>query len=347
MFPPTVTPSPAPDAVQDGPLDTRPILPRTAASAWERNEHIRAGLYKRLEEICADRRIEALVLQSPPYSHPAWVKFESWLPTDEPGITARTAMTITISTLPCHRYEAIYKVDWERHGKHGSFDHVYEFGESEMSRMIEFLRARPERCLATRQVKRILKPVQLRQRSWQLWKPKNTVTTVRRDWAATASLTSLAVGALLMIGAYQEQNAGVASTSRVGRPAAETVAPAPASTQSGASQFEILTRNHEVSGVLDQTDQRLDDGRLYDVRTFTVGAAEQVVITMRSDAFDTYLIVGQLAGGSFTALTENDDGGNDGTNSRIEFLAPAAGEYLVLASSIEQGQAGRYTLVVR
>ena len=147
------------------------------------------------------RGIEALVLQSQPYVHPAWVKFESWRPTGEPGITARTSMTVTLSTQPYHRFEAIYKVEWEKHGQTGAIDHLYRFDESDMERMMNFLSSEPSRSLAARRVGRILKPVQLRQQAWQLWKPTNKVLTVRRDWLWILSAAVVGVGVLSMGGA--------------------------------------------------------------------------------------------------------------------------------------------------
>src|SRR6185436_15960525 len=86
-------------------VDVRPILTRSADNAWERTEQVRTELYLLLERLCRARGMEALVLQSNRYVHPAWVRFESWIPIDEPGVTARAAMTVTISTVPYHRFE--------------------------------------------------------------------------------------------------------------------------------------------------------------------------------------------------------------------------------------------------
>ena len=70
-------------------------------------------------------------------------------------------------------------------------------------------------------------------------------------------------------------------------------------------------------------------------------------IGVRSDDFDTYLILGRLVGDSFQPLHENDDGGGDGTNSRLDFTPDQNGQYVVVASSLEPGKTGRYVLMVR
>ena len=199
----TLTTSPLPDAslhsTNPDRVDVRPILTRSAENAWERTEQLRTELYVLLERLCRARGMEALVLQSNRYVHPAWVKFESWLPTGEPGVTARAAMTVTIATLPYRRFEAIDNVAWERHGQSGAIDSLYEFGESEVERLLTYLAGPPARSFGGRTVLRMLRPVQLRQSWAQFWKPKNTVRAVRRDWSKIGSAAAMVLGGALLI----------------------------------------------------------------------------------------------------------------------------------------------------
>jgi hypothetical protein len=346
--------------------DVRPILTRTRDNAWERTEQIRADLYQQLDILCARRELEALVLQSPAYVHPAWVKFESWSPTGEQGITARSSVIVNILTRPYHRYEAIYKIDWEKHGQKGTFDHVYEFGESELGRLIDLLMAAPTPSRARRAVKRILKPVQLRQQWWQLWKPKNNVSIIRRDWPLMFCVSSIILGVALLAVPFQNQStvsddlfpsgldtpvgpdpfaAAPAPEPPVAQPTPDP--PPPDERAPASSGFARIQLGDQLSGALDDADNRLGDGRLYEARAFAASAGTPVSITMRSTDFDTFLIVGRLVGGAFETLQTNDDGGGDGTNSQLDFMPPVDGEYLVVASSLDAGKSGRYSLSVR
>lgn len=184
---------------ESGSIDARPILFRSEENAWERTEQIRARLYHLIEDTCRNRGIEALVLESDPYIHPAWVKFESWLPAGKGGVTARAEMTVTITTMPYHRYESIYKVEWQKHGRHGAMEKLYEFGECEVAAMIDWLLSLPKISVWSNQVKRILDPVQLRQRWWDALKPFNEVVAIRRDWPRNVSLVLAGTGALLVL----------------------------------------------------------------------------------------------------------------------------------------------------
>jgi len=78
--------------------------------------------------------------------------------------------------------------------------------------------------------------------------------------------------------------------------------------------------------------------------TFAGRAGQQVRVRMRSDEFDTYLLLGQLVNGEFLELSSNDDAPDDGTNSLIEHRLPADGEYALHATSLFGGRAGAYTL---
>lgn len=71
-------------------------------------------------------------------------------------------------------------------------------------------------------------------------------------------------------------------------------------------------------------------------------AGERVVINMESDDFDSYLEVLRTDG---TVLASNDDGGS-GTNARLVFQAPAAGDYRIRARGYDDDDSGAFELWV-
>ena len=74
----------------------------------------------------------------------------------------------------------------------------------------------------------------------------------------------------------------------------------------------------------------LEAGRRYEIRA-------------ASATFDTVVQVYRV--GNASALAEDDDGG-DGTNSRLDFVAPESGDYLVCVSSYGGRGSGTYTIGV-
>lgn len=98
-----------------------------------------------------------------------------------------------------------------------------------------------------------------------------------------------------------------------------------------------------VSGTLTFEDEEADDGKLFDSYRITARAGESVTITMRSTAMDSFLSLGQMTGGEFTKLEDDDDSAG-GTNARIQHTFESAGEYLIRASTIDTGKTGAYTI---
>lgn len=95
-------------------------------------------------------------------------------------------------------------------------------------------------------------------------------------------------------------------------------------------------------GALSFNDPQLPDDTYYDEYAFTGRRGETVVVSMNSDAIDTYLYIGTLRYGRYQELARDDDGGG-GTNSRVELRLPEDGQYVIRASSLAE-QTGPYTL---
>ncbi|MBX9707718.1 MAG: caspase family protein [Caulobacteraceae bacterium] len=96
----------------------------------------------------------------------------------------------------------------------------------------------------------------------------------------------------------------------------------------------------QVQGELARGDDQLDSGEFVDVYEIQGRAGETLRATMRSTEFDTYLMIRGPSG----FAEDNDDGGDDGTNSTLEVRLPATGTYRLSATSYEPGESGRYAL---
>ena len=73
---------------------------------------------------------------------------------------------------------------------------------------------------------------------------------------------------------------------------------------------------------------------------FSFSVGERVVVNMTSDDFDAYLDVQRADG---TVHASNDDGGS-GTNARLDFRVPAAGDYKIRAKGYDEDATGTFVL---
>ena len=114
---------------------------------------------------------------------------------------------------------------------------------------------------------------------------------------------------------------------------AEGPAPVPASAiQIGAT----------VAGELTASDGKSETGRAADAYRFSGREGQRIRIDMTSSDFDTYL---QLFDDNRLSLAEDDDGGAEGTDSRLTFTLPATGSYIVEARAFSE-DTGNYALTI-
>lgn len=114
---------------------------------------------------------------------------------------------------------------------------------------------------------------------------------------------------------------------------AEGPAPAP------ASPIEI---GATVEGELTASDGKSEAGRAADAYRFSGREGQRIRIDMSSSDFDTYL---QLFDDNRLSLAEDDDGGAEGTDSRLTFTLPATGSYIVEARAFSE-DTGNYALTI-
>ncbi|NMG60830.1 tetratricopeptide repeat protein, partial [Geitlerinema sp. P-1104] len=98
----------------------------------------------------------------------------------------------------------------------------------------------------------------------------------------------------------------------------------------------------EVEWQLEDGDEVLQDGSLYDLHTFEGQAGQFLEIRLNSDDFDAYLILFSPDG---EQVAEDDDGG-EGLNSLISIQLPQTGRYSVIANAHDASGRGRYRLTV-
>ena len=97
-----------------------------------------------------------------------------------------------------------------------------------------------------------------------------------------------------------------------------------------------------VEGDLSESDGKSESDTPADAYRFEGREGQRVRIDMTSDDFDTWL---ELFDENRVSLDEDDDGGPEGTNSRITLTLPRTGSYIIEARAFSDG-AGAYSLSV-
>ena len=125
---------------------------------------------------------------------------------------------------------------------------------------------------------------------------------------------------------------------QVARPSSDTAAVGAAARSGDAGQ---LRPGQTVSGELRRGDDTLSSGEYNDRWAFPVRRGQTYEVSLTSTAFDPYLLVRGPGG-----LREDNDDGEDGTDSRQQLVLPEDGEYEVLVTSYRPGETGSYRFSV-
>ena len=105
-----------------------------------------------------------------------------------------------------------------------------------------------------------------------------------------------------------------------------------------------IAAGQRVQGRLEPGDQMMTDSTWADVWVFRGTTGQHVRIELRSEEFDTFLMLLDSAG---TRLAEDDDGLGD-LDSRIEHTLARAGTCQIVVNNYgEERRAGVYTLTLR
>ncbi|MEO0455143.1 MAG: trypsin-like peptidase domain-containing protein [Cyanobacteria bacterium P01_A01_bin.114] len=115
----------------------------------------------------------------------------------------------------------------------------------------------------------------------------------------------------------------------------------------GGGQTSSANQNRyllQEAGRLGPGDPQLRDGSFYDEFSFEGVAGQQIVISLTSSDFDTYLFLADEAGNQ---IAENDDVSDSSTNSEIVVTLPRQGLYRVVANAYDSQGQGSYRLSIR
>jgi hypothetical protein len=130
-----------------------------------------------------------------------------------------------------------------------------------------------------------------------------------------------------------------AAAAKTGRPAGTRSTIAKASPNCNPN---TISCGQTVTGGLSSTDCQLEDGSYIDFWKFQGTAGQDVTVTLRSTAFDTYLF---LFDPTPEIAVEDDDSGG-GSNSQLSYTLSESGEWSIGANSLLRNETGSYTITL-
>ncbi|MQY77491.1 MAG: hypothetical protein GH155_07695, partial [Spirochaeta sp.] len=107
-----------------------------------------------------------------------------------------------------------------------------------------------------------------------------------------------------------------------------------------SAAVSLFCQTTVFEGSLGPGDTRL--GKYFDTHTVQLSSGMRVVAVLTSSDFDSYLFVESPGG----LERNNDDYGEDETNSRLEFISTEDGEWKFKVSTVEDNSEGNYKLTI-
>jgi hypothetical protein len=104
-----------------------------------------------------------------------------------------------------------------------------------------------------------------------------------------------------------------------------------------------LAYGQTIQGEIADTDPKDDDNRSFDAFRISGTEGNRIQVILRSGDFDTFLQIGS-PDGDFFALASDDDGLGEGTDSRLNYILPSTGDFILRASPLYADADGLYSL---
>ncbi len=176
-----------------GELDALSVvpLPRGDIDSQSKAEAMRDALLLRLRKRCDERGIAFTSFESIKGSDRVWLRLEFVQQIPEAPLSLRGALVIEVERHDFHRFENLLKVHLGRGSLRRVVDGYIELGDADIESALDFV-------VGQRGPLPRLRSRRIRQSLLQLWRPKNKIARIRRDWIKTA-LWSVGLIALLVL----------------------------------------------------------------------------------------------------------------------------------------------------
>jgi hypothetical protein len=164
-------------------------IPRNTTNSFSRAEQLRDQLYTRFAQ-AVPPNIEAVGFNSYRESGQVWFRFEYRLPSPQENLSLRSSLAITVERFDFHRYELLLTIEIT----HGARKSALKGAVPNLSDGAIWMLV--DAALSGRKVSPNTFPT-VRSSPLELWRPSNTVTSLRPDWKQFGLIGLCALGAVL------------------------------------------------------------------------------------------------------------------------------------------------------
>jgi hypothetical protein len=163
----------------------RPIVERNSTNCLSQAEAMRDHIHKLFVEAAARRKVDVLLLKSPPFTSPPWVKVECWMRNEtDPTLTRRSSAVFTVRSREFHRFPTETDLVVANDRRTAKPTSIVEMDAGNAASILDFLLF--ERESTDFRLRRC------RTNPFQLWRPLNRPVRLGTDplamWATWLSL---------------------------------------------------------------------------------------------------------------------------------------------------------------
>lgn len=167
--------------------DLKPLIGRNETNGLSQAEGVRDRIYDLFEQAAAKKQVDVLILKSPPFTSPPWVRVECWIPHPKDlALTLRSSAQLTVRPQEFHRFPIEIDMVISNDKRSRTWRSLVAFDQSHADAVLEYiLYERQSHKFGLR-----------RCRVWpfELWLPRNKPARLGIDGGAIACQALLLVG---------------------------------------------------------------------------------------------------------------------------------------------------------
>lgn len=120
--------------------DFKPVIERNETNGLSQAEAERDRIYDLFEQAAAEKQVDVLILKSPPFTSPPWVRVQAWTKhADDPALTLRSGATLTVRSRDFHTYPVEVDIEVSDDKLSREYSSVVEFDSTDAMDVLEYL----------------------------------------------------------------------------------------------------------------------------------------------------------------------------------------------------------------
>lgn len=173
------------------PTDYKPLVDRNDSNGLSHAEAVRDEIYAHFQAAANEKQVDVLLLKSPPFTSPPWVKVECWVRhASDPALTLRSTATLSIHPKEFFRYPVETEMVIHNDKKRRTWRSIIAFDRTNAGLVLDYLLSR-----------RLSRDFGLQRcRTWpfQLWLPRNKPARLKLDIRAMIASGLMVAGVLTL-----------------------------------------------------------------------------------------------------------------------------------------------------